>query len=271
MQQLIAAHQEYIELGINHQINYDKYYLCSIITNSTAVAGSNVTEIENRLLFDEGISPAKSITDQLMNLDLKKAYEKAQKMAAGHEEYSVEMLCCLASAVMKNAGIEYKTIAGSFSSANGDLRLIDVATGHGGKSYMSYQKVPEKLRAFCEWLNRQRTYIKYVDTAKVYELSFLAHYNLVTIHPWADGNGRMARLVMNMLQMEYGIVPAIVKKENREEYIKCLAYAQNMGNSSEFVTFMVRHHTENIRKAISEYKSSLDAQNLELKTMELEN
>lgn len=47
MQQLIAALQEYIELGINQQINYDKFYLYSIIANSTAIAGSNVTEIEN--------------------------------------------------------------------------------------------------------------------------------------------------------------------------------------------------------------------------------
>ena len=65
---------EYIGLGISDQIDYDKLYLYSIITHSTAVEGSTVTEIENRLLFDEGISPNKPIGEQMMNIDLKSAY-----------------------------------------------------------------------------------------------------------------------------------------------------------------------------------------------------
>ena len=59
---------EYKALGISEQINYDKLYLYSIITHSTAIEGSTVTEIENQLLFDEGISPNKSMGEQLMNL-----------------------------------------------------------------------------------------------------------------------------------------------------------------------------------------------------------
>lgn len=267
MQQLIDALKEYTELGVHQQIDYDKFYLYSIITHSTAVEGSTVTEIENRLLFDEGISPAKPIKEQLMNLDLKKAYEMAQKMAESHEEYSVEQLCRLAAAVMKNTGTEYKTMAGDFSSANGDLRLLNVTAGRGGRSYMSHQKVPDKLKSFCAWLNRQREFIKFVDVEKVYELSFLAHYNLVTIHPWADGNGRMARLVMNMLQMEYGVVPSIVKKESREEYITTLARSQDAGNSAEFLAFMIRHHTENLRKAVVEFKESVEAENLNFESL----
>ncbi|MBR2362384.1 MAG: Fic family protein, partial [Spirochaetaceae bacterium] len=41
---------------------------------------------------------------------------------------------------------------------------------------------------------------------EVYRHSFLAHYQLAEIHPWADGNGRMARLVMNMIQRQIGWV-----------------------------------------------------------------
>ena len=47
---------EYKSLGIAEQIDYDKFYLYSLITHSTAIEGSTVTEIENQLLFDEGIS-----------------------------------------------------------------------------------------------------------------------------------------------------------------------------------------------------------------------
>ena len=57
---------------------------------------------------------------------------------------------------------------------------------------------------------------------ELYRVTFDAHYNLVTIHPWADGNGRMARLVMNMLQFEFGLTPAKILKDDKEEYIKSL-------------------------------------------------
>ena len=69
--------EKYNSLGINQQLDYDKFYLYSIITHSTAIEGSTVTEIENQLLFDEGISANKPIKEQMMNLDLKKAYEKS--------------------------------------------------------------------------------------------------------------------------------------------------------------------------------------------------
>ena len=66
----------YRELGIDSQIDYRKFYLYSIITHSTAIEGSTVTEVEAQLLFDEGIAAkGKSIIEQLMNLDLKNAYE----------------------------------------------------------------------------------------------------------------------------------------------------------------------------------------------------
>ena len=147
---------EYLYLGINQQLDYEKFYLYSIITHSTAIEGSTVTEIENQLLFDEGISSNKTITEQLMNLDLKKAYEQSFIYAKNHEKITVELLCNLSSILMKNTGSVYNTMAGSFSSAKGELRLLNVSAGRGGKTYLAWQKIPEKLKSFCDWLNRER-------------------------------------------------------------------------------------------------------------------
>ena len=71
-ERLLQVLDEYKRLGIAEQIDYDKFYLYSLITHSTAIEGSTVTEIENQLLFDEGISAkGRSMQEQLMNLDLK--------------------------------------------------------------------------------------------------------------------------------------------------------------------------------------------------------
>lgn len=253
---LLNTLNEYILLGIREQLDYEKFYLYSIITHSTAIEGSTVTEIENQLLFDEGITPRKTLAEQFMNLDLKAAYEKAFSLADKHTNVSKEMLCSLSAILMKNTGSEYNTIAGKFSSAKGELRLLNVSAGRGGKSYMAWQKVELKILEFCEWLNNERKKIDRENVSEIYRLSFEAHYRLVYIHPWADGNGRMSRLLMNMIQKEFGVLPSIVKKEKRAEYIQSLALSQEKDDSKEFIDFMMNHHIENLKEQIKEYKTS---------------
>ena len=53
---LLKLLKQHKELGISEQIDYGKFYLYSIITHSTAIEGSTVTEVEAQLLFDEGIT-----------------------------------------------------------------------------------------------------------------------------------------------------------------------------------------------------------------------
>ena len=80
---------------------------------------------------------------------------------------------------------------------------------------------------------------------ELYRMTFDAHYNLATIHPWADGNGRMARLVMNMLQFEFGLIPAKILKEDKEEYIKALIATHEEDNLDIFGDFIfsLMHNT----------------------------
>ncbi|NCC19311.1 MAG: cell filamentation protein Fic, partial [Bacteroidia bacterium] len=142
-EKLLGLISQFKKLGIDKQIDYDKFYLYSLITHSTAIEGSTVTEIENQLLFDEGISAkGRTITEQLMNLDLKAAYEQCIIYAKNHEDITIDMLKKLSSIVMKNTGTSFSTALGDFSSANGDLRLLNVTAGIGGRSYMNYSKVP---------------------------------------------------------------------------------------------------------------------------------
>ena len=46
----------YRELGIENQIDYEKFYLYSLITHSTAIEGSTITELENMIMFEDGVS-----------------------------------------------------------------------------------------------------------------------------------------------------------------------------------------------------------------------
>ena len=82
---------------------------------------------------------------------------------------------------------------------------------------MNYLKVPAKIDELCAILQEKQ---KTVGTFREQnELSFNAHLNLVTIHPWVDGNGRTARLLMNYIQFLYNLFPTKIFKEDRDGYI----------------------------------------------------
>lgn len=256
---LVELLNQHKALGITEQIDFKKFYLYSIIAHSTAIEGSTVTEVEAQLLFDEGITSSKrTLQEQMMNLDLKAAYEYGMKWIQQHDPITVEWLISLAAKVMKHTGSEYSAMAGSFSAAKGELRKLNVSAGLGGPSYMSYQKVPSRLAAFCEELNSRRASVDKTDPCAIYDLSFWAHYELVTIHPWADGNGRTSRLLMNLLQMEYDLLPVRVLKEDKTDYIQALVDTRESEDIRIFLDCMTRLHIEHLRSDIEQFLKSTE-------------
>ena len=157
---------------------------------------------------------------------------------------------------MARTGSEYHSIGGDFSAAKGELRKLNVTAGTGGRSYMAFQKVPSCLAAFCEELNRRRKAIDTADVTAVYELSFWAHYELVTIHPWADGDGRTCRLLMNLLQREFGVLPTKVLKEDKAEYIQALIDAREQEDIGIFLDCMTRLHCQHQQTDIDQFVAS---------------
>ncbi|MGN0225831.1 MAG: Fic family protein [Prevotella sp.] len=144
-------------------------------------------------------------------------------------------------------------------------------------------KVPMKLETFCIELNKRRKAIDPSDIASVYELSFWAHFELVTIHPWADGNdcanrtqsracssyaevkpvfdevnGRTCRLLMNLLQMEYDVLPTKVLKEDKGEYIQALIDTRENEDIEIFLNCMTELHCAHLKHDNEQYKESVE-------------
>lgn len=245
-QEIEHLYQKFQKLGINEAVDYDKYYLYSLITHSTAIEGSTLTELDTQLLFDEGVTAkGKPLVHHLMNEDLKQAYEFAKAESDSLVPVTSTFLQSLNATLMRTTGSVHSVMGGSFDSSKGDFRLCGVTAGVGGHSYVNYLKVPAKVDELCAiLLEKQKT----VETFREqYELSFNAHLNLVTIHPWVDGNGRTARLLMNYIQFCYHLFPTKIFKEDRDSYILSLRQCQNEETNRPFLYFM----TEQLKKSLS--------------------
>lgn len=75
-------------------------------------------------------------------------------------------------------------------------------------------------------------------------------------YPWADGNGRTCRLLMNLLQMEFGVLPSKVAKEDKAEYIQALIDAREADDINIFLNCMTNLHCKHLKKDIDQFVCS---------------
>ena len=90
---------------------------------------------------------------------------------------------------------------------SGCYRSVPVRISGSAVILPNPRKVSDLMVEFMEWIHH----------TSIHPVQFAAdaHYQLVTIHPFIDGNGRTARLLMNLILMMYGYPPAIIRKQDR--------------------------------------------------------
>lgn len=247
--------KEYNRLNLSDAIDYKKFFMYSIITHSTAIEGSTLTELETQILFDDGLTAkGKPLIHHLMNEDLKNAYLFSIEQAARKTPITPEFLKELSSLVMQRTGNVYYGISGQWDSSKGDYRLHGVTAGYGGRSYVNFKQVPELVDQFCTEINKR---LELVSSLKdIYTLSFDAHLNLVTIHPWGDGNGRMARLIMNYIQFFHQLIPTKIFSEDKAEYILSLRTSQDSDTPEAFRSFVLYQQIKMLKEEILNFKQS---------------
>jgi Fic family protein len=221
--------------GIPDSVNFEVMNEILISHHSTAIEGSSLTEQESRLLLLEGITaPGKPLSEHNMVMDHQKALVFTLEQATQKTPVTNELIQKINALVMKNTGGEIHSIAGSHDSSKGDFRRSMV---HVGDRYFSnYQKVPGEVAEVCKFINDNVK--KTVDTVAVYNLAFDIHFNLVSIHPFADGNGRTSRLMSNYVLHYHNLPLSIVFKEDRGSYFQALEDTRKNSNIQIFRDFM---------------------------------
>lgn len=153
---------------------------------------------------------------------------------------------------MRSTGAVYNTALGQIDASKGQFRKGNVSAG--GHYFVNYEKVESYTQELVKKYNKQLPTVKN-DSDKL-ELSFAAHFDLVNIHPFYDGNGRTSRLLMNYLQACFDLPLAIVHKEDKADYIASLQNARTQENLQPFFEFMFTQYDNQLQKEIENFKES---------------
>lgn len=242
---------EYHSLNLSKIIDYDKFNRYAIVHHSASIEGSTLTEVETRLLLDEGLTPkGKPLLHSLMVQDHFKALLFIIDAADKQKPVNAELIQQINAHVMNATGSIYNTALGKIDASQGAFRKGNVSAG--GSYFVNYDKVPELVERLS-----QKIADKLSGTQKIIEqldLSFDAHFDLVTIHPFYDGNGRTSRLLMNFIQYWFGLPLSIVFKEDKADYFQSLLNTRSKEDISIFRAFMYEQTTKYLQEEIRKFK-----------------
>jgi Fic family protein len=152
--------------------------------------------------------------------------------------------------VLRTTGGTINSIAGSYDSSKGDFRKSMVHVGN--RYFADYKKVPDLVEKLCHTINEQLKTVKSIED--IYNLAFDAHYNLVSIHPFADGNGRTSRLLMNYILAYHRQLLAIIFKEDKAEYFQALEQSRMEESLIPFRKFMYEQQIKQLDNEIKKVK-----------------
>jgi cell filamentation protein, protein adenylyltransferase len=185
---------------------------------SNAIEGNTLTQIETNLVIERGVTiGGKKLKDHLEAIDHYDAIHYVREIAGRDAALSESDVRNLHALVMKRSDPE---IAGAYATSS---RYVNTDSGRHG--FPSPAEIPALMGDFTAWLGA---------AAATPEAAFAAHRRLVGIHPFIDGNGRTARLLMNLLLIRGGYPPVAVRPEDRLAYLHALQQAQSGQGEEEF-------------------------------------
>ncbi len=255
-EKIVKLLERYFMLNLNQDIDWEKFSHYAIVHHSTSIEGASLSIHETTVLLDEGLTAkGKPLMHHLMQTDHYKALLFTLDAANKKKLLTPHIIKQLAALVMQGTGSLHHTALGTFDSSKGDFRLLNV---HAGETrFVDFTKVPDLVQLFCDELNQfLQQQQRLVDGLQA---SFDAHFNLVSIHPFADGNGRISRLIMNYIQHYYQLPLAIVFKEDKSAYYEALTEARKSEDITIFRHFMYKQYEKLLLMEIRKAKKSKTA------------
>ena len=215
----------------------EHYYDIELTYTSNAIEGNTLTQVETSIVIEKGITvSSKPLKDHLEAVDHYYAIRYVRELARQTAPVTEGDVRNLHKLVVQRSDPE---IAGRYAD-----RVRYTPTETGRYTFPSPAEISALMTDFAAWLR---------TAANTAETAFTAHRRLVDIHPFNDGNGRTARLLMNLILIRGGYPPIAVRPEDRLEYIRSLAQEQAGQRADRFHQLLYKR----LDATLEEYLSAL--------------
>ncbi len=215
-------------------------FIVEYVYNSTSIEGNTLSLNETRLVLEEGITiGGKSLREHLDVTNQKEALEWIASFVKEKRNVREADILSLHEITLKGISERW---AGKYKTSQN--RIL----GSKLKTTPPY-KVSSEMDNLAHHLNANP------DNYNPIALAAFAHHEIVRIHPFVDGNGRVARLLCNLVLMKHGYPPIMIRVKDRKKYYECLEKA-HFGNMKAFADFFALKVEESLMMYISAFANA---------------
>ena len=202
------------------------FYRVGLTWTSNALEGNSLTESETKVLIEDGLTVGgRPLRDMFEAVDHAKAYDYMFTLL-GNKEITEKHILYLHKLFYQNIDEEFA----------GRYRDIPVFISGSNYPVTKVEDIKSEIDDLCKWIKTERK--KYHPV----EFAAILHKKFVFIHPFKDGNGRVARLLMNASLIQDGYLLALIPPMLRSEYISLLEKAHE--DDSLFISFISERELE---------------------------
>lgn len=221
----------------NNKNEFNKWLKTELAYTSNAIEGNTLTRKETQLVIEENLtSSSKPLRNYIEAVNHAKAFCKILELIDGKSDINERTVLDIHRAILIglddiNAGF-YRNCRVRISCSNTILP--------------NPLKVPELMEDFYKWLNENADIEPFT--------AIMVHLKFVSIHPFTDGNGRTARLLMNALLLKYGYAPIIVRPTDRKKYLTAIENYQTKNEEETYIKLMLRILNRSMKVAINMFE-----------------
>ena len=215
------------------QEQFDQNFVLAFVYNTNSIEGSTLSSKEVELLLTENIAPNKPLDDVL---EAKAAQKTLNFIKECKDKFSEELVKKIHETYFKDTKPK---IAGFYKTHQNRV------TGS------HFEPTPPQF-VLTDMKNYFKEYEKLGNELHPLELAAWAHWKLVRIHPFQDGNGRTARIIMNFILCKHGYAMIDIKTKEKKQYFNSLEKCHYNNNARALAIRLVRRFKKQYQKALKE-------------------
>ncbi len=200
--------------------------------NSNAIEGNTLTLKETKVVLEGITIGGKSMREHFEVINHKEAIDYVEAVVANDEPFNEHLIKSIHQLILKNID---SPNAGVYRKEN----VVISGAEHRPPAYLFLPELMSRL------LNEYHSF-----SGHPLERAARLHTDFVGIHPFVDGNGRTARLLMNFDLMKSGLLPIVIKAADRLNYYEALDKALTQNEYRDFLDILIKGEIEALRKTL---------------------